>query len=68
MKELNANQLENLEGGKFFGRTVSCGQPYSIEPGSCYKNCVVTFQVFWLETYNSGSNYIGITCEAAGNL
>jgi hypothetical protein len=68
MKELNVNQLENLEGGKFFGRTVSCGQTYPIEPGSCYTNCVVTFQVFWLETYNSGSEHLAITCAEAQNL
>lgn len=68
MKELNVNQLENLEGGKFWGRTVSCGQTYSIEPGSCYVNCRVTYQVFWVVTYDSGTELSGITCDRAATL
>lgn len=50
MKKMNENQLQNLEGGKFWG--WSCGSSYSIEPGSCYQNC--THYVFWM---NNGTDY-----------
>ena len=43
MKELNVNQLENLEAGKFWGET--CGKTYEIA-GRCYQNC--KYQVFWV--------------------
>lgn len=45
MKELSLEKLENLEGGKFWGK--DCGQKYSIA-GSCYQNC--TYRVFWVKT------------------
>jgi hypothetical protein len=50
MKKMNENQLQNLEGGKFWG--WSCGRSYSIEPGSCYQNC--THYVFWI---NNDTDY-----------
>ena len=50
MKKMSENQLQNLEGGKFWG--WSCGASYSIEPGSCYQNC--THYVFWFE---NGTDY-----------
>ena len=43
MKELNVNQLENLEGGKFWGWT--CSDEYYIG-GTCYQTC--QHQVFWI--------------------
>jgi hypothetical protein len=55
MKELNVNQLENLEGGRKFWGT-QCGTSYSIEEGSCYQNC--THYVFWI---NNGTEY-GVPC------
>lgn len=44
MKELNVNQLENLEGGKFWGKT--CGKTFELEEGSCYRVC--TKFRFWI--------------------
>jgi hypothetical protein len=43
MKKINENQLEKLEGGRFWG--WSCGSSYSIEQGSCYRTCV--YRAFW---------------------
>ncbi|WP_158838327.1 hypothetical protein [Polaribacter sp. L3A8] len=45
MKELNVNQLENLEGGKFIGK--SCGGGGSIGGGKCVRTC--KYQVFWIK-------------------
>ena len=36
MKELNLQQLENFEGGRFWG--WSCGPSYTIG-GNCFRNC-----------------------------
>lgn len=44
MKELNVNQLENLEAGKFWGK--SCGDSWSLEAGSCFRSC--SYSVFWI--------------------
>lgn len=44
MKELSVNKLENLEGGKFWGKTCTT---YTIL-GKCYENCKI--QRFWIVT------------------
>lgn len=49
MKKMNENQLRNHEGGRFWG--WSCGPSYTIEPGSCYRNC--TYFTAWI---SNGTN------------
>lgn len=45
MTELNVNQLENLEGGKFWGRT----DYDTFRLGNkCYRN--TRYQAFWITT------------------
>lgn len=65
MKELSVCKLENLEGGKFWGTSVSCSQSYSIEPGSCYQTCTVTYNAFWIPISSTTDVY---TCGAAEEL
>ncbi|MEN8126053.1 MAG: hypothetical protein ABFR32_13100 [Bacteroidota bacterium] len=48
MKELSFEKLENLEGGKFWGR--SCGPAYEIA-GQCYRTCAR--YMFWIR-YDEG--------------
>lgn len=48
MKELNVNQLENLEGGRFWGETCSTG---SIGGGQCVTSC--KYQMFWVTVSTS---------------
>lgn len=45
MKELNVNQLENLEGGRFWG--TECGDWGHIGGGCYVRTC--TYDVFWIE-------------------
>lgn len=45
---------------KFIGTTQTCSETYSIEPGSCYRNCTTTFQMFWLVI--SEDTQYGIPC------
>lgn len=54
MKELNVNQLENLEAGKFWG--TDCGQ-WGYLGGDCWvRTC--TYDVFWVEV-DSWQEYAG---------
>jgi hypothetical protein len=43
MKELNVNQLENLEGGRFWGSETNCVY------GDCTKTCYKTKYRFWFD-------------------
>lgn len=54
MKELNLQQLENLEGGKFWGRT---NRQTLMSNGSYY--CYTQYQVFW--TTVSSNSWISET-------
>lgn len=45
MKELNVNQLESLEAGKFWGR--SC-RTHDMGVGQCLKTC--SSYIFWIRT------------------
>ena len=44
MKELNVNQLENLEGGKFWGSSESC------TTAGCATTCYTSKYRFWIRT------------------
>lgn len=44
MKKMNENQLQNLEGGKFWGKT--CGPEIHFPNGDCTQYCV--FFAFWI--------------------
>lgn len=56
MKELSLNKLENLEGGKFWGK--DCGNWGSLGGGCLVRTC--TYSVLWIEV-NSWQEYSG-TC------
>lgn len=50
MKELNVNQLENLEGGKFWG-SDNCRW----EGNACYSYEVCDYYVLWINTGSSAT-------------
>lgn len=45
MKELNANQLENLEGGKFWGKDCY----WQTSPGGCSETYFCDYYTFWIK-------------------
>lgn len=44
MKKMNENQLQNLEGGKFWGS--DCGPQINFPDGTCFTYCVS--YAFWI--------------------
>lgn len=56
MKELNANQLENLEGGKFWGSTNT----QTLDSSGMYY-CTHRYEVFGITT-NFDSWYSSVPC------
>ncbi|WP_156167099.1 hypothetical protein [Tenacibaculum mesophilum] len=44
MKELNLNQLENLEGGKFWGKETVC------TTAGCATTCYTNTYRFWIRS------------------
>lgn len=40
----------------FIGTTTTCGESYSIEPGSCYVNCTEHYYFFWIRVQSVSLN------------
>jgi len=47
MRNLSLNQMENLQGGKFWGSVETCNTAKI--GNTCYKICVVKQYIFWIK-------------------
>ena len=59
MKNLNFEQMECLQGGKFWGSERECSQQVYVGEGLCNWSCWTNYYVFWIDvdTYDVDAYY-----------
>ena len=65
MKTLSLNQMENLQGGKFWGSETNCVNdgPLVDWDGVCGVTCYTDYYVFWIRMDSYESDSYAVPCD-----